>query len=715
MRHQHGSPRTRFGRPAAGAAVAGLATALVGSAVFGVGAFSRLDDLSDGSTWLWSAVTGEVIRVNANNGRVDLVHSVDGAEDHPVRLAQNNRHLVLHDLEAGSLTSVNLARMEFTGESGIGSADDNRFVLGRGAAVIIAEERGEVRRVDPETLRPAGEPLRLGGRLVGGQFDAEGVLWVASPSQGTVVGIDTRSEQPEVVESVPVGDPGDDLAITVLDSGALAVNTDSDELSVVTGGSADTVESPVGVSGAEVTDRTEGGLAAVTVPDTSSVVAVEGLPDDPRVRTFTVHGTRPDAAVPFAGDVYVPYSEEGLVRRFSSDGRQRTTIRVPDAGESPLELEVRDEHLFINAPESESALVVDSDGGVRKVSKYDTDPRADGPGGAENQGERPGGDSADPYVEGPDGGGYVPEQPDLPDASTPEDLPEPPGRPEGGRGEEARPEEHEDGYEEPSAEQPPRPQDVPDLPDGEWAPGDGQGGEQGEQGGGGGGGLPDLPPGGNGGEGPGSGGGDDDDEESEDGSDDGGLPDLPGGGILDPQDPEPPESGDDENDEDHEGDGGDGDQSGDDDDSAEGDDEAPGEEDDGGAAPGGGPDGGDEGGDDGDGGGTGTEEPEDGGDTPDPADPGDTPPPEGPQDPEPPVTDPGTDPDPGDDVPPESGGSGGGPGDAPPEGGTGGPQNGSEQPEAPADGGTGGTGPGGTPEQDDASDTTPDADAEPAS
>ncbi|GAB3456223.1 hypothetical protein GCM10027570_37480 [Streptomonospora sediminis] len=524
MRHKKNSERGRFGRHATAGAVTVLATGLVGSAVFGVGAFSHLDQLSDGSSWLWSRVTGEVIRVNANNGQVDLVQAVKGSANHPVRLAQNNRHLVLHDLNTGSLTSVNLSRMDFSGETEIGASTDNHFILGRDAAVIVAKETGEIRRVDPETLQPVGEPLQLAGPLVGGQFDSDGVLWVAAPSQGTVVGIDPSGDQPQVVDSVPVSDPGDDIALTVLDSGALAVNRDSGELSVVSGGSATTVDSPVSLKGAEVPDRTAGDLATVTVADSSSIVAVRDLTGDPQPQAFTVHGERPDPALAYSGQVYVPYSGEGLVRKFSRDGTQSSTIQVPDAGKSPLELEVRENHLFINAPESESALVIDPDGLVRKVSKYDTDPEGDGSG--DGQGGEGGSDqrdnSGEPYVDGPDQSDYVPDQTDLPDASTPEDLPKPPPGPnkDGKNGkddrrhplngddnphdDQGRPEDHEDGY-----EPPPLPDGQPELPE-----------------------LPETP------EGPGNGwGGDDDGPGGGDGKDDDGGNGWPGGdedgGIID--------------------------------------------------------------------------------------------------------------------------------------------------------------------------------------
>jgi hypothetical protein len=491
--------------------VTALATGLVGTAVFGVGAFSHWDDLSDGTTWLWSSVTGEVIRVNAHSGQVDLVQSVEASADHPVRLAQNDKHLVVHDLATGSLASVDLVNLDFTGETTTGGSGNHRFVLGDDAAVIIDQEGGEIRRVDPSTLQPIGEPLRLAGPLIGGEFDRDGLLWVAAPSQGTVVAIRSGEEQPEVVDSVAVGEPGADLALTVLDSGALAIDRGTDEVSLVGDGSPEQATSPVSLSGAEVPARTVGGAAAITLADAASVVAVTGLTDgSPKTSAFAVHGTRPETALTFADKVYVPYSEEGVVREFSVDGGQERTIRVPDAGESDLELEVREEHLFINAPESESALVVDADGGVREVSKYDPEPTEDGEGegGGEDQDDR-----GEEFVEGPDVDDYVPQPIDLPDASTPDDLPAEEDGP-AAREEEARPDRsEEDDDPAPQIEEPPG-EDRPTLPE---TPPDVDLPELPE--------LPELPttpPGHD----------DDEDEDQEDDEDEEGP-----GGILDPLDP----------------------------------------------------------------------------------------------------------------------------------------------------------------------------------
>src|SRR5262249_4727751 len=47
-----------------------------------------------------------------------------------------------------------------------------------------------------------------------------------------------------------------------------------------------------------------------------------------------------------------------------------STVKVPDTGGGPLDLEVREDHLFVNAPTTSKAEVVDDQGRVKLVDKY---------------------------------------------------------------------------------------------------------------------------------------------------------------------------------------------------------------------------------------------------------------------------------------------------------------------------------------------------------
>ncbi|MFW5418709.1 hypothetical protein J0910_19020 [Nocardiopsis sp. CNT-189] len=428
MHDETAARRSSPARVATVGAVSTIAAGLVGTAFFGVGAVGHWDELSDGSTWLWSA-TGEVARVNAHSGRVELAQGVQEASGHPVRLAQNGEHVVVHDLATGTMTSIDLVRLENSGTTRAGA--DHHLVFGPKGAVVIDRDAGEVRRVDPETLRPVGEPLRVSGPIAGGAFDGDGLLWFAVPSQGTAVAVDTAGKgRPEAVDSVAVGEPGADLVATVLDTGVLVADRGTGTITRAGDGRPRSVDSPVPLAGAEMPERTRGGPAPITVPEAGRVIAVGGLDGDLGATEVAVHGAEPEPALAFAGRIYVPQPADGAVREFAADGTQNGRIDVPGGDTGELHLELRDEHLFINAPSSELALIVGADGSVREVSKYEPEPEEGDGGGGESGAPS---EQGDHYVEGPDA--EAPERPDLGDASTPDEEGEllaegPPARPE---------------------------------------------------------------------------------------------------------------------------------------------------------------------------------------------------------------------------------------------------------------------------------------------
>jgi hypothetical protein len=116
--------------------------------------------------------------------------------------------------------------------------------------------------------------------------------------------------------------------------------------------------------------RNRGDAIPVTIPDDRRVYLVRGGD----VQSFPVpgQGRQIGPAVAFEGRVYVNDDAKHSVLVFDYRGTQVQEIDVPDAN-GPLELEVREQHLFINAPNSASARVVDSKHKVLPVNKYPQD------------------------------------------------------------------------------------------------------------------------------------------------------------------------------------------------------------------------------------------------------------------------------------------------------------------------------------------------------
>ncbi|CAL9506875.1 hypothetical protein SUDANB121_03570 [Nocardiopsis dassonvillei] len=433
-----GSLRNRARAHASGLTVVVLTAALL-STVLGTGALGRADEMSDGAVWLWTSPLGEAARINGNSGEVDLVAGLPESAGTDIRVVQNDDFLLLYDPVTGKVTSVDLRRMGFSGVLELGAGDFD-LVLGEDGAAVIDRASGEVKAVDPATLQPTGETLRIPAPLVGGAFDDEGTLWLGVPTQGTVVGVEISGEDAVVERTAAAAEPGADLALTVLDEGAFAVDRTGDRLvTVAADGDTRAVESPLPLEDADLPARTRGGLVAVTLPGAGEVLTVADPHGAARTAHFSV-GEGAGTAVAYGGRVYVPFADEGMVRVFEAGGGELTPVTLPDA-EGPLEMEVREGRLFINSPRTGVAAVVDPDGRATIVDKSDPPP---GLGGQEEGAPAPGapepGDSGEPDPQpgtdpGPGPGAADPGDSgpaDVPDAPGPGDLP---GEGRGGRGE----------------------------------------------------------------------------------------------------------------------------------------------------------------------------------------------------------------------------------------------------------------------------------------
>lgn len=360
---------------------AALVTVLLLATLLGGGRVGLAVAATDGSAWLWSRTAGEVDRVSPDSGKVEQRRAVTDSRGHRVQVTQNDKFLLIHDLETGRVSSLDLNGLGFSGRLDIGTRGDPHLAMGSSGAALVERTTGAVRALDPATLRPVGAVLQLPGPLVGGEFDDAGQLWVAAPRQGTVMAMKVTGQGATIVRTAEAAEPDHELTMTVLDQGALVVDRGGRDLVVATGDDTRRITAPVPLAGAMVPERTHGALAAITVPGAGSVVTLGDVRQGGPVRSFPLTDPVQEPAVPFAGKVYLPIRETGQVRVFEPAGRQTGMLSML-AGRGDMELQVREGNLFVNAPGSTDALVVGGDGVARKVGKY--------PGGAGQGTEKPG-------------------------------------------------------------------------------------------------------------------------------------------------------------------------------------------------------------------------------------------------------------------------------------------------------------------------------------
>ncbi|GAA3943440.1 fibronectin type III domain-containing protein [Actinoplanes auranticolor] len=378
--------RRRLWRSRGGLVTLGTVLSLVaglGLTVLGLGAADQAVASYDAASWVWSKTKSEAARINGVTARVDTRVNVPQARGHQVQISQNDRFVLLRDQQTGVISSMDLTSLQiFVGPpmtAGIGVS----VALHEDAAFVIDAVQGEVRQLDPRTLTPIGESLRYPPGITGGVFDGEGRLWIAVPSEGTVSAITAAplpdssatggtggQAGPVQIRTETVATPSHDLTLSTLENGVAVLDRTTNTLTTFRGDARTSQVLPLSGPGT-LPEHTDGAVVPVTVPDARHVYAV---PENGGVADFVVPGDGGElqAAVAWEGFFYVADESTGTVHVFDANGRAQKSIGFKQAG-GPLELEVRENYLFINAPGSSTARVVDNAHQVRVVDKYADD------------------------------------------------------------------------------------------------------------------------------------------------------------------------------------------------------------------------------------------------------------------------------------------------------------------------------------------------------
>jgi hypothetical protein len=359
--------------------VAGLVAAIA-LTWFGLGVRDNAAADYDSSMWLWSSLKGEMARANGITGRIDTRMGVPGAAGHTMQVNQSDRFLVMRDVNTGKLSAVDLSTLQVSGSADSISGLGVTVALDRDSAFIIDPAQGVVRQIDPRTLAPIGDAIHFPTGITGGTFDGKGRLWVAVPHEGTVAAITpapasrnpaggTGGATPSLVKTVTVTERSHDLAVSTLDNGVAVLDRTSGKLTTVIDERTKAVDLDLQGTGA-LPGRTTGPDVPVTVVDGRRVFVVAG----DQVHDFTVPGTGADLkpAVPWSGRFYVADQTNGAIYVLDRDGKLADTIGFKEAN-GPIELEVRENRLFINAPNAATARVVDDAGHVKIVDKFVND------------------------------------------------------------------------------------------------------------------------------------------------------------------------------------------------------------------------------------------------------------------------------------------------------------------------------------------------------
>jgi Fibronectin type III domain len=391
-----GGRRSKGGLVTVGTIV-GLIVAMVVT-LFGTGAANHAIASFDASSWLFSKQKGEVARVNGVTGKVDTRTKISDSQGHSMEVTQNDRYVILRDLITGRVSVLDLSNLQIGATTQTTAGLGVTVALHDTSAFVIDSVQGAVRQLDPSTLSPVGQALNFPPGITGGLFDSSGRLWILVPSEGTAVAVKpapaakpqlagadtatpggvqatnantttTAAGSPTISATVAVADPSHELVLSVLDTGVAVLDKTATKLITVRGDTQKSIQLALMGPG-ELPARTVGSDVPVTVTDNRHVYVVNG----DKVTDFAVPGDSPKLkpCTAWTGRLYCPDDASGTVYVLDTKGQLVNTIAVPNSG-VPLELEVREDHLFINAPGSANARVVDDRHKVKVVNKYVND------------------------------------------------------------------------------------------------------------------------------------------------------------------------------------------------------------------------------------------------------------------------------------------------------------------------------------------------------
>ncbi len=348
---------------------------------FGLSAGDHVSAGYDSSSWMWSLTRGELARVNGLTGKVDTrSQALSASQGHYVQVSQSDRFLIMRDQNTGRISALDPATLQITAAQDSQAGLGVQVALHNESAFIVDPVQGVVRQLDAATLQPIGEPLRYPPGITGGYFDGTGRLWIAVPSQGTVSAITPAKPAPasggtgggsgpSLVRTEPVAEAFHDLALSALDDGVAVLDQTNGTLTTLRGKELRKVD-VTRAAGGELPTRSSGAEVPITVTEGRHVYVIDGE----KVSEFTVPGAgaRLRPAVAWAGRFYVADDDSGKVYALDRDGALVDTIEFRSPG-GALELEVRENHLFINAPGSATARVVDDKHRVKVVDKFAKD------------------------------------------------------------------------------------------------------------------------------------------------------------------------------------------------------------------------------------------------------------------------------------------------------------------------------------------------------
>lgn len=385
----------------------------IAAAVYGVGVASAQYRLADVGGWLTATSKGLVVHVNGPAAKVDgKAGVISQMRGHNIKIVQDGATVLIVDLDTGVVSRLDPSQLDIGQSRSLGRGI--QVLAGAGKAYTVDSVKGVVQQIDPVNLTPVGASAALPPVVGQAGIDGEGTLWAPVPQKGELAAFKDGALRPPV----KVGEPGDDLALTVAAGRPVVIDSTAATATVVEpSGSPLTVSLPTtvrraGRGGVLAPAHTDGKTVPLLVPGTGSLVTVDtdtGRYSSTRL-PMPEHRYRPPQML--GAKVYIPDQTAGaLIVYDSAANRFDRPIPVTNRP-SRLDVFVKDGLLWANDPSGPRAVVIDREGVHKNVNKY-KDRVAGGP--QRRNIPLPGdGDAPPPARRGPSAAPQSPQSPEPP-------------------------------------------------------------------------------------------------------------------------------------------------------------------------------------------------------------------------------------------------------------------------------------------------------------
>ncbi|WP_436772192.1 fibronectin type III domain-containing protein [Yinghuangia sp. YIM S09857] len=371
---EDGRGNARTGRAAGWTSTLVVGTLIAASVLVGVGAAGTESRMSDAGAWLASLKNSTIVHVNGSTGRVDGVVRVGADTKGPLDVVQEGQGLLVLDRSTGVVTRIDPGQLTVAQAKSFDSAR-MRIVASEDSTWAVDEAAATVQRIDRVTLGPDGKMVQLPGKPEAARIDEEDVLWVLVPSKGTAIPV----ADDELGEPAVVGEPGERARLTVAAGRAAVLNTKAGTLSVLSSEAQGlTIRLPGELAASApdsvlMAEQHVSPLVPILAPDTGSLVVAN-------VESGVVQATKLDetagrsygAPQALGSRIYIPDTGTGeLVVYDTASARFESRIQVTGKP-GDLEVHARGDRLWVNDQDNATAAVVDDEGKVHRIDKYDT-------------------------------------------------------------------------------------------------------------------------------------------------------------------------------------------------------------------------------------------------------------------------------------------------------------------------------------------------------